>query len=36
MAVHLEIEVARRDPVKEFPVEVLSMIFMKLDTTDIV
>ena len=35
MAYHLKCDTARRDPVKEFPREVLGMVFSLLDTTDI-
>ena len=35
MAHSLKIEVARRDPVKEFPHEVLGMIFSQLSASDI-
>jgi hypothetical protein len=35
MAHNLKIELARRDPVKEFPPEVLGMIFSLLTPSDI-
>ncbi|KAK4104314.1 hypothetical protein N658DRAFT_493816 [Parathielavia hyrcaniae] len=35
MAYNLKIEVARRDPAKEFPPEVLGMIFLQLSTSDV-
>ncbi len=33
MASNLKIKAARRDPVKEFPAEVTSMVFALLDVT---
>lgn len=36
MAHSLEIEEARRDPAKEFPVEVLGIVLSYLDTTGLV
>jgi hypothetical protein len=36
MAYHLKCDTALRDPVKEFPREVLGMVFSLLDTTDLV
>ncbi|KAL2175794.1 uncharacterized protein P884DRAFT_205071 [Thermothelomyces heterothallicus CBS 202.75] len=36
MAYHMKCEIARRDPVKELPSEVLSMIFSLLDTTTLI
>lgn len=36
MAYHLKCDTANRDPVKEFPREVLGMVFSLLDTTDLV
>jgi hypothetical protein len=34
MAYSLGLKASRRDPVKEFPVEVLSMVFKLLEPTD--
>ncbi|KAH6844995.1 hypothetical protein B0I37DRAFT_173400 [Chaetomium sp. MPI-CAGE-AT-0009] len=36
MAYHLKCDTAYRDPVKEFPREVLGMVFSYLDTTDLI
>jgi hypothetical protein len=35
MAASLKIDVARRDPIEEFPPEVTSMIFALLNLTDL-
>lgn len=35
MAYHLDCDEAHRDPVKEFPLEILGLVFSRLDTTDL-